>query len=640
MAKTEVRLRVVQIAFALGVVALVARAAQVQLAEGRRYAADAEARRTERVELPAARGTIYDRAGTPLAITQERHHVGIAPNELTDAAAATRLLQSALGLGEREVRLALRRRWAYFHGPFSAAQVHELRRLRGIHLTRTYERFLPDPDFALPVLGRPAAEGREASGVERMLDSVLAGTPGSAVVLRDGEGRVYESPSRLDAFPVPGDDVYLTLDAQVQEIVETALADALERFRAAGGDIVVLDPHTGEILGLASRRADGSQPATAFTSVFEPGSTAKVVVAAGLLVNNLVQPTDSVWGENGRWRLPYRVLEDEHPVQWATLEHAIQVSSNIATVKFAERLTRTQQFRIMRDFGFGTPTGVDVPVESRGRLPLPQDWSGTTAQALAIGYEFSVTPVQLAQAYAVIANGGVLFRPALVKRVQAPGGAIRYEHRPEPVRRVVTPEQAAQLLVMLRGVTLEGGTGAGAAMAQYEVAGKTGTARVAGPNGYIPGAYTAIFASMFPASDPQLVLVVKIDEPHGGYFASITAAPVTRRVLEQLLAARTNALDRRRLARPAAPSPTQVIAADPGVLPMVYAWPDTAGDADTASRTVPNVAGLSFREAVERLHRRGLRARVEGQGSGRVARTRPAAGGAVAPGALVVLVGR
>ena len=641
MAKPELRLSVIQVAFALGTVALLARAAQVQLVEGARYAEQASAQRTERVELPAARGTIYDRAGTPLAISQERFHIGVAPNELTDTAAAVRALVRHLGLSEREVRRAIRsRRWAYFHGPFSSAQVHPLRPLGGIHFTSTYERFYPDPDFAFAVLGRPAADGSPAGGIERVFDDLLAGTPGGAVVLRDGDGRVYESPSRLDAFPVPGEAIFLTLDAGVQEIVETALAEALERFGAAGGDILVMDPHTGEILGLSSLRADGTRPATAFNSTFEPGSTAKVFVAAALLEHGLVAPTDSVWGEHGRWRLPYRYLEDEHPVTWATLEHAIQVSSNIATVKFATRLSPEQQYGMLRTFGFGTPTGIEVPSESRGRLPLPRDWSGTTAQGLAIGYEIAVTPLQLAQAYAAIANGGLLLRPAVVRRIERPDGSARYQHRPEPVRRVVSAANAGRLRTMLLGTTVQGGTGASAALSRYEVAGKTGTARVAGPNGqYVPGAYTAIFASLFPADDPQLVMVVKLDEPRGGYFASLTAAPVTRRVLEQLLAATTGAIDRRRLSHaPTVASRPAALPVAPDRRPLVVAWPDTASAEPPRTRAVPDVTGLSVREAVARLHRRGLRARVEGGQFGRVVRTRPAAGDSVATGGLVVLV--
>lgn len=633
MAKPEVRLSVIQVALALGVVGVLARAAQVQLAEGARYAQESRSQRTQTVVLPARRGGLYDRSGVPLALTQESFHVGVAPNELRHPAQDAALIAERLGLSPREVQRALRRKWAYFNGPFSSAQVHPLREIRGVHLTSDFTRFYPDPDFARPVLGRPAAAGRPASGIERVLDSLLAGVPGHAVVLRDGQGREYESPARLNAFPTPGDDVYLTLDAGMQDIVERALEEAITRFDADGGDVVALDPRTGEVLAVASRRADGSAPASAFTQVFEPGSTAKIFAAAALLTHHLVTPHDSVWGEHGTWHAEYRTIHDDEPEGWMTLAHAIQVSSNIGVAKFASRLRPDQQYEMLRDFGLGTPTGIEYPAESPGRLPLPDAWSGTTAASLAIGYAVAVTPLQLAQAYGAIANDGVLMQPTLIKRIVDSRGKTLYQHRLEPVRRVVTPEVARQLRAMLRGVVGRGGTGASAALSSYEVAGKTGTARTAGPHGYVPGRHTAVFAAIFPANAPQLVTVVKLDNPRGGY-AALSAAPLTREVLDHVLAAKTGALDRARLSR-GQPIPEPAPVTDAGSVPYVFAWPDTGAAPAPAPRVVPDLRGLSLRQAVRRLHRDGLNARVEGLGH--VERLDPAAGRSVPAGTVVTI---
>src|SRR5689334_9253779 len=205
MAQPAVRVSVVQWAFVLGVVVLIARAAQLQIKDGARYAAVAAEQHTEKTPLPPMRGGIFDRNGTPLALTQESFHVGIAPNELRDANEDGKTIAAALGLPRREIDRALaRKKYAYFNGPFTSTEVAPLRELRGIHLTSEYVRFYPNPEFARPVLGRPADAGSPASGIERMYDNLLAGTPGSAVVLRDDHGRRYESPARLDAFPVPG----------------------------------------------------------------------------------------------------------------------------------------------------------------------------------------------------------------------------------------------------------------------------------------------------------------------------------------------------------------------------------------------------------------------------------------------------
>ena len=317
-----------------------------------------------------------------------------------------------------------------------------------------------------------------------------------------------------------------------------------------------------------------------------------------------------------------------------TLGQVIAVSSNIGIVKFASRLASEEQFEMLRRFGLGSLTGVEFPGESRGRLALPHDWSGVTGASLAMGYEVAVTPLQLAQAYATIANDGVLLRPTLVKTVRRSGGKLVYDHAPEPVRRVVTPEVAARLRRMLRGVvSLEGATGTTAALTNYEVAGKTGTSRKAGLGGYIQGAYTASFASLFPAEQPQLVMVVKLDNPQGAY-ARLTAAPVTRSVLEQLLAAQTGSLDRGRLkGTSAAPAPEVVV--DPGSVPYVISWPPTPSAPSAQPRTVPDVRGLTLRAAARRLHREGLEARIKGWGT--VSAMTPAAGTSVSPGTTVLL---
>lgn len=251
-----------------------------------------------------------------------------------------------------------------------------------------------------------------------------------------------------------------------------------------------------------------------------------------------------------------------------------------------------------------------------------------------MGYEVAVTPLQLAQAYAAIANDGVMLRPTLIARVRRPDGRVSYRHVPEPVRRVVSPEVAARLRQMLRDVVYDGGTGSTAALATYEVAGKTGTARRAGPRGYIPGAYTASFASLFPADDPQMVMVVKLDDPKGDY-ARVTAAPVTRSVLEQLLVARTASLDRARLKGTSA-APVADPALDAGMVPYVLAWPPATKDSRSLPRAVPDVRGLTLRAAARRLHREGLQVKVTGWGT--VTGVAPASGTRVPRGTTVRLV--
>jgi cell division protein FtsI (penicillin-binding protein 3) len=471
MGRPQARIAAMQFAFTLGVAAILARAAQLQLFQGGRWAEEAQRQRTERTVLPARRGALFDRNGVPLAISQEYYHVGVAPNELADARAVpllSRQLRVSRAALERDVRSG--KRWIYFHGPFTATQIQPLRRLAGIHLTGDFQRFYPSRSLARPIIGGLSPDGPGgAAGLELALDSILTGQAGEAVLLKDRAGRRYDSPSRLVREPVAGNQVILTLDAELQEIAERGLDDALNEMRAEGGDVVFLDPANGELLALASRQGRGSgggaARASTFPDPFEPGSTAKLVTAAALLKNRKVKRSDAVFVEGGRWEMPVtssgrtRLITDVHKTTGnLTLAQTVQISSNVGMAKFSSRLTPEEQFEMLRDFGFGAPTGAEFPSESRGLLAKPDKWQPMyTRASLAMGYEFGVTPVQLAVAYGAIANNGLLLTPTLVREIRDPDGGLLYRHQPEPVRQVVTPDVAAQLREFMKGAVGEGG---------------------------------------------------------------------------------------------------------------------------------------------------------------------------------------
>jgi cell division protein FtsI (penicillin-binding protein 3) len=651
MAKFETRLTVVQAGLGLLLLAAAGQAARLQLVQGREFAETAQRARTVREVLPARRGAIRDRNGIPLAITQEYYHVGVAPNEFTDAAAASRAVVRALQVSAERLRRDIRagKGWIYFHGPFTAAQVEPLRQVKGVHLEGEYARFYPAQGLARPIIGVFDADSATGgSGLELVLDSILRGVPGEATVQKDRAGRRYDSPSRRLLSPIAGGDVYLTLDAELQDIAEQGLADALVALDADGGDVVFLDPRSGEVLALASRQAGGtSARPSSITDPFEPGSTAKLFTAAALVTLGRVDSDDAVSGENGKWNMPIdsrgntRLLTDVHPEPGRiTLARAIGVSSNIAMAKFSQRLEPAEQYEQLRAFGFGSPTGVEYPAESRGLLTRPERWTMLTRPSLAIGYEFGVTPLQLAAAYAAIANDGILLTPALVREVRANDNSVVYRHRPEPVRRAVTSEVAAELRRFLRGVVAEGGTGEMGQLANYPLLGKTGTARRFRDGAYVQGELTASFAAMFPADDPQLVVVVKLDSPRvGSGYGGTTAAPVVRRMLEQSLASRRVAIDRARLTGDTGtrivPRGAQGAVEEIPRQTVVVSWPQVTDSTRPAPVTVPSVTGQGARAAVLALHRRGLH--VDLRGTGRVTRMDPAAGSTLAPGGTVTV---
>ena len=648
MARPQARIAAIQFGFALGVIAILARAAQLQLMQGGRWAEQAQRQRTERAILPARRGALYDRNGVPLAVSQEFYHVGVAPNELADAQ-TVQLLSRHLGVSraalERDLRA--RKRWIYFHGPFTATRVQPLRRLPGVHLTGDFQRFYPSRALARPIIGGLSPDGPGVAGLELSLDSILTGEPGEAVLLKDRAGLRYDSPSRLVREPVPGNDVVLTLDAELQEIAEHGLDDAMTEMKAEGGDVVFLDPLNGELLALASRQGWGpvGSRASTFTDPFEPGSTAKLFTAAALLKHRKAHSSDAVFVEGGRWQMPVtssgrtRLITDVHKTTGnLTLAQTVQVSSNVGMAKFSSRLSPEEQFEMLRDFGFGTPTGAEFPSESRGRLARPDKWQPMyTRASMAMGYEFGVTPVQLAAAYAAIANDGLLLTPTLVREVRDPTGVLLYRHQPEPVRRVITPRVAAQLRQFMKGAVGEGGTGGGGQLVNYSLLGKTGTAVRFEGGRYVAGEYTASFAALFPADNPQLVVVVKIDNPTGKYYGGLTAAPVTRIMLQQALASRQVGIDRSRLTpRDSAPlrAPRPAVT-PPGMPRVVLSWPYQTDRQSAVTRAVPDVAGQPVREAALALHRRGFR--VSLRGLGRVTRTLPVTGDSAKAGTAVIV---
>ncbi|HEY5939589.1 MAG TPA: penicillin-binding transpeptidase domain-containing protein, partial [Gemmatimonadales bacterium] len=408
-------------------------------------------------------------------------------------------------------------------------------------------------------------------------------------------------------------------------------------------------PTTGELLALASRQTRGSGfgsvRASTFTDPFEPGSTAKLFTAAALLKHGKVTGRDAVFVEGGRWQMPVnssgrtRLISDVHKTTGnLTLAETVQISSNVGMAKFSSRLLPEEQFEMLRDFGFGTPTGTEFPSESRGRLARPDRWQPMyTRASMAMGYEFGVTPVQLAAAYGAIANEGLLLTPTLVREVRDPAGVLLYRHQPEPVRRVVTPQVAAQLRQFMKDAVGEGGTGGGAQLTNYSLLGKTGTAVRFEGGRYVTGEYTASFAALFPADNPRLVVVVKIDNPTGKYYGGLTAAPVTRTMLQQALASRRIGIDRSRLApRDSTFHRLPEPAATPVGLPrVVLSWPYQPDRLSAGSRPVPEVAGQPVREAALTLHRRGFR--VSLRGLGRVTRTLPAAGETANAGSAVVV---
>ncbi len=636
--------------FLLAGAAIVVRSVRLQVLEHERWTAAAEDQHREQIELPARRGSIFDRNGVPLALSHEMYQVSVAPRELRDRESAAIRLAEGLGMRPADVRAAVEseRSWVVLRGRFTAEQRRSVGTLRGVYFERQFERFYPQGDAGREVTGSVTRDGRALGGVEQQFDALLRGQPGYSILRREARGGAQPTISLPVVPPTDGASVYLTIDFNLQEIADVALREAIRGTGASGGDLLIGDPATGELLAAVSRRGSRTRSLTAITEPYEPGSTLKPFLAATLLAEGRARLADSVYAEKGIWRDGSRTFRDTSPHEWLTLSEALEVSSNIALVKFAKRLSAGQQYAYLRDFGLGTLTGIEYPAESSGLLRKPAQWSRLSSGSLAMGYEVSVTPLQMLGAYGALANGGVLMEPYLVREVRAPDGKVLARRNPSTIRRVV-PEDIAGAVTDVLVDVVEQGTASRAGLATFHVAGKTGTSRrTAGGGGYVQGAYTSTFVGYFPAEDPQIVIFVKLDEPRGEYYGGLTAAPVTRETLQGILATRTGAIDGRiLLAARGEPVLHSVARNLPAALPevrrentVIYHLDDGLPAADPPGASgvvVPSLAGLAMREAARRAHEAGLAVRVRGSGAVRL--TTPVAGTQLLRGDEVILVG-
>jgi cell division protein FtsI (penicillin-binding protein 3) len=651
------RVAIVHAFFVLFALALIARAAKVQVVEGKDWSARAKRQHFFAGALSAPRGEILDASGNTLVESREMTRVAVALPEVRDTAFVLKALHRAR-VDADVVRgaIARRRRWIDLPGLYNTADVASISKLNGIHLTPVLQRVYANSGGIKRIVGSLDGQGNPLDGLELALDTLLRGDSGKVRLARDKDGRPLDSPDAWTEQPRAGSTVVLTINNTLQDIAERELSIAVDSLHADGGDIVVMNPHTGEILALASNRVGRTAFSnTAVTEPFEPGSTLKPFVAAALLEKGRARITDVVDTHNGMLELDGRVINDMHKAQSLSLADVIRYSSNIGIVEFGQRLTPRQKYETFRDLGFGMALGVPLPAEASGTLREPKAWSKQTSASILMGYEIAVTPLQLVTAYAAIANGGELLEPHLVKEVRSTDGKVMYRAETRPVRRVMTLATSRTIQQLLLAVVRDG-TATKADLATFEVAGKSGTARRTSQNaGYVAGNYTASFVGLFPGNDPQYVVLVKLDNPRGAHYAGgDIAAPVTQIVLRAALAARDAALDREDLAAseksavaqagPERPTPGSY---DPNKNVTARATPEAttsymvelpsslkSAPAPILPRAIPDVRGLSVREAVRALHSAGFRVRLLGTST---VGTLPAAGSMAAPGTLVQL---
>ena len=622
-----------------------ARLGQLQLVQGSELRERALAQSWGEREIPARRGEILDRDGQALVADDTRYQAFLSASELeVDREEALAAIEGVIDIpGDRRARLL--GSTSGWEAIATGITDEERTRLEtslpsGLGFDAYPARQYPRGSIAMRLIGRVAPDGVGQSGVELELDEYLRGVSGRRSIRVDARRQEYRPGDDIIEAPRPGYDVVLTIDAELQRIAENELSRALAETRAVGGDILIYDPRSGEILAVASERQGAAGSAVpAFSDAYEPGSTAKPFLLAALLSEGLVDLDEVVDVEGGQLRDGRRVINDVHEFDELTVREVIAQSSNVGAAKLAERLPPSKQHSYLRDFGFGMPTQVEYPSESGGVLTRASDWSGLSQASHAMGYEMATTSLQLVAAYGALANDGRLMRPTLIKEIRDGSGRAVWKSEPTLVRQVVPARVARTVSDVLADVVSEG-TARLAGMARLSVAGKTGTAKLAVNGSYPAGRYRASFVGYAPSDDPRVVILTRLEDPRGAYYGGAIAAPTSQSTLQAALAAEVDAVDRRLVASGVEPRrwSEATPSADRG--PFVFAV-DRAGEPrsptglDVEAVVVPNLRGLPVRAAVSRLHDLGLR--VDWSGHLEVTSQDPAPGLTLRRGEKVVL---
>lgn len=521
-------------------IGLVARAFDLQVVRKQFYQRQGDARFLREMPIPVSRGTIFDRNGEPLAVSTPVTSIWANPSQVLDNDERIPQLAQALGVNADELKSRLAQRadheFLYLRRqmtPEAAQRVLDLA-IPGINGQREFKRFYPSGEVTSHVLGFTNIDDHGQEGLELAYDDWLSGKPGAKRVIRDRMGHVVEDVEQIRA-PKPGQNLTLSIDRRIQFLAYSELKSTLQKFQADSASMVILDVKTGEILAMVNLptynpNALNSSSASdrrnrAMTDVLEPGSTVKPVLMAAALSSGKFTPTSPIIDTTGgHWYFQGHDIHDTHNYGLLTPTGVITKSSNVGAAHIAMALDTTMMYDTYRAFGFGNSTESGFPGEASGHLRIGRDWRPLEQAILGYGYGLNVTVLQLANAYATIADGGVMHTPTFIKGNDT--GA----------KQIISPEVAHELIQMLETVTGPGSTGTQARIANYSVAGKTGTAHKANAGGYAKSSYTSAFAGIVPASNPRLVGVVVVDNPKKrSYYGGTVSGPAFAKVMSGAL---------------------------------------------------------------------------------------------------------
>jgi len=549
--KKHINFRLVSVIFLFFVLFTVicARAVYLQVFCGPWLAQKAADQYERSFELSGKRGTIYDTNFAKMAVSNLATSIAAYPKEIKNARKSAKVLSRILKINRKvlEEKLICKKPFVWIKrqsSPNETKAVKDLK-LEGIGFIPEYNRFYPNKTLAAQVVGFTGTDGNGLEGIEFYYDTYLRGARGDFTILKDAFGNRFVS-GKGNVPDYSGKNIILTIDKTIQYITEKVLEETVTSFSAKSGMAVVIAPKTGAILAIAHypffnpnsfkyfRRELWRN--RAITDPFEPGSTIKIFSAAAAIESGGSSPNTIYFCENGAYRIGRKIIHDNASHGWLSLQQIVKYSSNIGAVKISEKIGPEHLYNTLCNFGFGEKTGIDCPGETAGSLALYKRWTKLDTSVISFGHGISVSAVQLIAAVSTIANDGVLMKPYLVKAITDKNGQYVHRFKPRKIRRVISTSTAREIVKIMETVITRNGTGTRAALDGYSVCGKTGTSKKIGKDGtYSDDKYIASFAGFTPAENPEIAILVVIDEPKGKYYGGIVAAPAFKKIARETL---------------------------------------------------------------------------------------------------------
>lgn len=625
------RLATLLLCFLVLFIALITRAFQIQVLNGQSLKVRADRQHTTTLRSESERGIVFDRNGEKLAASIMADSVCADPSKVVNLEETAGKIASLLDIDKGTIlkKFSGSKNFCWIARkitPDQAALVEKVD-LDGIFLIKEPKRFYPNGELAGHLIGFVGLDARGLEGLELKYDDYLKGAPEKLTWTRDAKGkRLYPRVEYAGGQPKESTNLILTIDNRIQHLVESQLKEAVKAKGAKGGLAVVMDPKTGEILALANEL--GFDPNTfsksgaakgknkVITDCFDPGSTFKPFLAAGALEEGVVKETDRFYCENGNYAIADRVIHEAQRKRHGYLAFSdiIKYSSNIGSVKVSERLGKEKFYQYITKFGFGAKTGIDLPGETAGLLRPVQNWTRVDAATIAFGQGISVTAIQLITALSAIANQGVLMKPYIVRGLVDKKGQIVKKYAPTPVRQVISPRTAKRLTAILTSVVGDAdGTGKNARIVNVNVAGKTGTSQKFdfARRAYSSERVRTSFMGFFPAEDPQVAILVILDEPQRDKWGGVASAPVFKNIAEQILTCfKTNirenpVFEEEKINRD---MKIKLVSA----VPVITRHKAAPGDMEEAS--MPDFRGMTIRDALRKAREKGIELNVSGNG--------------------------